>query len=129
MLRRVLASRLGGVRHLAADLLEGLDDRARLVGGELAIEQKRLLLLVLVGLGALVVAVIAAVWAAATVVAFTWDTQWRNVALLSLLALWCLAATGLAFWARALLRGCRDAFPLTRRVARDDVQRMRELLE
>jgi uncharacterized membrane protein YqjE len=129
MLRRILASRLGGVRQLAAELLEGLDDRAGLIRGELAIEQKRLLLLVLVALGAMVVSVIAAVWAAATVVAFTWDTEWRSVALLSLLASWLLAALGLGLWARALLRGCRDAFRLTRQVARDDLQRMRELLE
>lgn len=129
MLRQILASRLGGVRQLAAELLDGLHDRASLVQGELAIEQKRLLLLVLVALGALVVSVIAAVWAAATVVAFTWDTEWRNLALLLLLASWLLAAVGLGLWARALLRGCRDAFRLTRQVARDDLQRMRELLE
>ncbi len=129
MLRRLLASRLGGFRQLAAELLDGLDDRARLVGGELGVEQKRLLQLVLVALGALVVSVIAAVWTAATVVAFAWDTEWRNVALVALLAAWLLAAVGLALWARALLRGCRDAFPLTRQVARDDVQRLRELLE
>lgn len=129
MLRQALASRLAGVRHLAAEVIEGLDDRARLVAGEVAIEQRRLLLLVVAALGALIVGVIAMVWAAATVVAFTWDTEWRNLALLSLLALWILAAVGLALWARTLLQGCRDAFPLTRQVARDDIQRMRELLE
>ena len=129
MLRRVLASRLDGVRHLAAELIAGLDDRVRLFGGELAIEQRRLLLLVVAALGALVVAVIAVVWAAATVVAFTWDTEWRQVALLSLLSLWILAAVGLALWARSLLRSCRDAFPLTRQVARDDLQRVRGMLE
>ncbi|NLD55855.1 MAG: hypothetical protein GX652_14485 [Burkholderiaceae bacterium] len=129
MLRRVLASRLAGVRHLTAEVLEGLDDRARLVGGELAIEQRRLLRLVVVALAALLVSVIAVVWAAATVVAFAWDTDWRNIALWTLLAAWILGALGLALWARALLQGCRDAFPLTRRVARDDLQRMRELLE
>src|SRR5690606_13972947 len=129
MLRRFLASRLDGVRHLTAEVVEGLDDRARLVGGELAIEQRRLLRLVIVALAALVVSVIAAVWAAATVVAFAWDTDWRNVALWALLAVWILGALALALWARALLRGCRDAFPLTRRVAKGDLQRIRELLE
>ena len=129
MLRQALASRLAGVRHLAVELIEGLDDRATLVAGEVAIEQRRLLLLVVVALGALIVGVIAMVWAAATVVAFTWGTEWRNLALLSLLALWILAAVGLALWARTLLQGFRDAFPLTRQVARDDLQRMRELLE
>jgi len=129
MLRQLLASRLAGVRQLVSVAAEEAADRARLFGSELAVEQRRLVRLIAVTLGAVLVAVIAVVWAAATVVAFTWDTEWRHVALLALLASWLLAAVGLALWARALLAAARQSFPLSRRVAQDDLRRLREMLE
>jgi uncharacterized membrane protein YqjE len=129
MLRRILASRLAGVRQLAGEVVDGLDDRAKLFTLELAAEQDRLLRLAIVALGALVVTVIALVWAAATVVAFAWDTEWRTLALVGVLVFWIGTAAALCLWARSLARASRQAFPLTRQVAEDDLQRMREMLE
>ena len=126
MLRRLLGPRLTGLREAANELVDGLDDRARLLVLELAVERRRLARLAVVVLAALVVGIIALVWAAATVVALTWDTPWRAAALLGLLAFWILFA--LALKARSLLKAGDEAFRLSRQVAGDDVARIREAL-
>ncbi len=128
LLRRLLDARLAGVREIAHELLEGLDDRSRLLALELAAERRRLLSLVVAVLAALFVAAIALVWGAATLVAFTWDTPWRNATLLTLLVFWIAGAAALVFWARSLLKGGHHAFRLSREVVREDVARLREVL-
>ena len=140
MLRRLLGPRLTGLREAANELVDGLDDRARLLVLELAVERRRLARLAVVVLAALVVGIIAnyacvaadtfsaLVWAAATVVALTWDTPWRAAALLGLLAFWILFALALALKARSLLKAGDEAFRLSRQVAGDDVARIREAL-
>ena len=128
MLRRLLGPRLTGLREAANELVDGLDDRARLLVLELAVERRRLARLAVVVLAALVVGIIALVWAAATVVAQTWDTPWRAAALLGLLAFWILFALALALKARSLLKAGDEAFRLSRQVAGDYVARIREAL-
>ena len=128
MLRRLLGPRLTGLREAANELVDGLDDRARLLVLELAVERRRLARLAVVVLAALVVGIIALVWAAATVVALTWDTPWRDAVLLGLLAFWILFALALALKARSLLQAGDEAFRLSRQVAGDDVARIREAL-
>ena len=128
MLRRLLGPRLTGLREAANELVDGLDDRARLLVLELAVEGRRLARVAAVVLAALVVGIIALVWAAATVVALTWDTPWRAAALLGLLAFWILFALALALKARSLLKAGDEAFRLSRQVAGDDVARIREAL-
>ena len=128
MLRRLLGPRLTGLREAANELVDGLDDRARLLVLELAVERRRRARLAVVVLAALVVGIIALVWAAATVVALTWDTPWRAAALLGLLAFWILFALALALKARSLLKAGDEAFRLSRQVAGDDVARIREAL-
>jgi uncharacterized membrane protein YqjE len=128
LLRRLLDARLAGVREVAHELLEGLDDRSKLLALELAAERQRLMSLMVAVLAALVVGAIALVWGAATLVAFTWDTPWRNATLLGLLIFWIAGAVALAFWARSLLKGGRQAFRLSREVVREDVARLREVL-
>lgn len=129
MLRRLIETRLGRARRMAADVVDGLDDRSTLFALELAAEQQRLTRLVIVVLGALVVSILAVVWAAATLVAFTWDTEWRHFTLLGLLAFWVLFALVLALKAKALLESANEAFRLTRQVATDDFERLREVLK
>ena len=128
LLRRLLDARLAGVREVAHELLEGLDDRSKLLALELAAERQRLMSLMVAVLAALVVGAIALVWGAATLVAFTWDTAWRNATLLGLLVFWIAGAVASAFWARSLLKGGRQAFRLSREVVREDVARLREVL-
>lgn len=128
LLRRLLESRLAGVRRAAHEVVDELDDRSRLFVLELAAEQQRLARLVIVVLGALVVTVIAMVWAAATVVALAWDTGWRDAALLGLLAFWVVFAAVLAVWARSLWKAGSEAFQLSRQVAGEDLSRLREAL-
>ena len=128
MLRRLLGPRLTGLREAANELVDGLDDRARLLVLELAVERRRLARLAVVVLAALVVGIIALVWAAATVVALTWDTPWRDAVLLGLLAFWILFALALALKARSLLKAGDEAFRLSRQVAGDDLARIREAL-
>lgn len=128
MLRRLLESRLAGARHLASEVIDGADDRSKLLALEFAVEKQRLTRLVLVGLGALVVSVLAVVWAAATLVAFTWDTEWRHATLLALLAFWLALAVGLCLKARRLIQARDDAFRLSRQVAAEDLNRLREAL-
>ena len=106
----------------------GLDDRSKLFTLELAEEQQRLTRLVIVALGALVVSIVAVVWAAATLVAFTWDTEWRQVTLVGLLVFWLAFAVVLGLKAKSLLEDSREAFRFTRQVAADDVERLREAL-
>jgi uncharacterized membrane protein YqjE len=128
LLRRLLGPRLAGVREVAQEVLDGLDDRSRLFALELAAERQRLARLAMAVLGTLVLAVIALVWAAATVVALTWDTPWRHLALLGLLAFWIVAALALGFWARGLARERDKSFRLSRQVVTEDVARLREVL-
>ena len=128
LLRRLLGPRLAGVREVAHELLDGLDDRTRLFAVELAAERQRLARLVVAVLAALIVAVIALVWAAATVVALAWDTPWRDVALLGLLAFWIVCAVALGFWAQRLARARDKTFRLSRQVVSEDVARLREAL-
>jgi uncharacterized membrane protein YqjE len=128
MLRRLLESRLAGARRLASEVIDGADDRSKLLALEFAVEKQRLTRLVLVGLGALVVSVLAVVWAAATLVAFTWDTEWRHATLLALLAFWLALAVGLCLKARRLIQARDDAFRLSREVAAEDFNRLREAL-
>ena len=129
MFRRFLESRLAGARRLAAEALDGLDDRSRLFTLELAAEQQRLTRLVLVALGALVVSIVAVVWAAATLVAFTWDTEWRDLTLVGLLVFWIAFAAALCLKARSLLQASDQAFRFSRQVAADDVHAIREALK
>jgi hypothetical protein len=68
------------------------------------------------------------VWAAATLVAFTWNTSWREETLLGLLAFWILLAAVLGFKARSLVKSSGDAFRLSRQVATEDFSRLREAL-
>lgn len=126
MLRRFLQSRLAGVRHLAADFADGLDDRSKLFSLELAAERQRLTRLVIAAVGAFLASMVAIVWAAATLVAFTWDTEWRHVVLLSLLAFWVALALGLCIKALGLLQAGGQAFRFSRQVAADDLDRVRE---
>ena len=55
--------------------------------------------------------IVAVVWAAATLVAFAWDTQWRNLTLVGLLVFWLAFAVVLGLRAKAI----RPAFPRRRR--------------
>lgn len=128
MLRRLLEARFAGVRRTAAEVVEGLDDRSRLFVMELAVEQKRLARLAVCSLAALIVSALATVWAAATLVAFTWDTQWRHATLLALLALWVVGAVALCVKAKSLLEAVSDPFPLSRQVMTDDLAQAREAL-
>jgi uncharacterized membrane protein YqjE len=128
MLRRFIESRLVGARRIATEVVDGFDDRSRLFALELAAEQQRLTRLVIFALSALLVSVLAIVWAAATLVAFTWDTEWRHVTLLGLLIFWILFAVVLCFKARQVLETGDEAFRLSRQVASDDVERLREVL-
>ena len=114
---------------MAAEALDGLDDRSRLFTLELAAEQQRLTRLVLVALGALVVSIVAVVWAAATLVAFTWDTEWRDLTLVGLLVFWIAFAAALCLKARSLLQASDQAFRFSRQVAADDVHAIREALK
>lgn len=111
---------------MAVEALDGLDDRSRLFKLELAQEQTRLVKLVLIALGAMIVSIVAIVWVAATVVAFTWYTEWRMLTLVGLLVFWVGLAVGLALKARSLLLGSNEAFRLSRQVAADDVDQLRE---
>ena len=129
MFRRYLESRLAGTRRLATDVVQGLDDRSKLFALELAAEQRRLIRLVIMALGALVVSILALVWAAATLVAFTWDTEWRHATLLGMLAAWVIFAIVLSLKAKGLLEATDQAFKLTRQVAADDFDRLRETLK
>ena len=126
MLRRLIEARFAGVRRAASGVIDGLDDRTRLFVLELAAEQQRLTRLAMFALGALFVSALAVVWAAATLVAFAWDTPYRNVTLLGLLAFWIIGAIALCLKARSLLKGMTEAFPLSRRVAADDFEQVRE---
>lgn len=128
MFRRFIESRLAGARHIAAEAVDGLDDRSRLFALELAAEQQRLTRLVIVSLGALVVTILAVVWAAATLVAFTWETEWRHATLIGLLLFWAVFALVLCLKAKGLLQSGSEAFRLSRRVATDDFERIREAL-
>jgi uncharacterized membrane protein YqjE len=128
LLRRLLGSRLAGIREVAHEVLDGLDDRSRLFALELATERQRLTRLVVAVVATLVVAVIALVWAAATAVALAWDTPWRHLTLLALLAFWIIGAVALGLWARALARERDSAFRLSRQVVTEDVARLREAL-
>jgi len=128
MLRRLLEARLLGARRVAAEVVDGLDDRAKLFALEMAAEQQRLTKLAVVALVALIVSALAVVWAAATVVALTWDTEWRHFTLLALLAFWILAAAGLCLKARTMLKAGGNAFRLSRQVAAEDFSRLREIL-
>lgn len=129
MIRRFIESRLAGVRRVAVEALDGLDDRSKLFKLELAQEQGRLVKLVLIALGALIVSIVAVVWAAATLVAFTWYTEWRIVTLVGLLVFWLGLAVGLALKARSLLQASSEAFRLSRQVAADDVEQLRETFQ
>jgi uncharacterized membrane protein YqjE len=128
MLRRLIEARFAGVRRLASDVVDGLDDRTRLFVLELAAEQQRLTRLAILALSALIVSVLAVVWAAATVVALAWDTEWRNTILLALLAFWIVSAVTLCLKTRSLLKAGDSAFPLSRQVAADDFTHAREVL-
>lgn len=126
MLRRFIESRLSGARRVAAEAVDGLDDRSALFVAELTAEQGRITRLALFALGALLVAILAVVWAAATLVAFTWDTEWRHVTLVGLLIFWILFAAGLTMKARSLLKAGSRAFWLSRQVLTDDLDQFRE---
>jgi len=128
LLRRLLGPRLAGVREVAQEVLDGLDDRSRLFALELAAERQRLTRLTVAVLATFVVAVIALIWAAATVVVLAWDTPWRHFALLGLLAFWILVTIVLGLWARGLAKARDAAFRLSRQVVTDDVARLREAL-
>jgi uncharacterized membrane protein YqjE len=128
LLRRLLGPRLAGVREVAQEVLDGLDDRSRLFALELAAERQRLTRLVVAVIATLVAAVIALVWAAATAVALAWDTPWRHIALLGLLAFWILGAIALGFWAHGIAKARDAAFRLSRQVVTEDVARLREAL-
>ncbi|MGE0796860.1 MAG: phage holin family protein [Lautropia sp.] len=128
LLRRLIDARLQGVRRIASEFVDGLDDRSQLFIVEFADEQKRLIDLAITAFAAVVVAIVAIVWAAATVVALTWDTEWRMVSLVGLLAFWFAAALFLGYRVRSLLGAGRNAFPLSRRVASDDLEQLREAL-
>jgi uncharacterized membrane protein YqjE len=128
MLRRLIEARFAGVRRLATDVVDGLDDRTKLFVLELAAEQQRLTRLAILALGALIVSALAVVWAAATLVAFTWDTEWRHTTLLALLAFWIICALALCLKARNLLKAGEGAFRLSRQVASDDFTHVREVL-
>jgi uncharacterized membrane protein YqjE len=128
MLRRLIEARFAGVRQVAAEVVDGLDDRTKLFVLELAAEQQRLTRLAVLALAALIVSALAVVWAAATLVAFTWDTDWRNTTLLALLAFWLMCAVALCLKARSLLKAGDGAFRLSRQVATDDFTRVREIL-
>ncbi len=128
LLRRLLGPRLAGVREVAQEVLDGLDDRSRLFALELAAERQRLTRLLVAVLATLVVGVISLVWAAATVVALAWDTPWRHFALLGLLVFWILGAIALGMWAHGLATARDTAFRLSRQVVTEDVARLREAL-
>lgn len=128
MLRRLIEARLVGVRRLANEVVDGFDDRSKLFALELAAEQQRLLKLVLLALGALIVSILALVWGAATLVAFTWDTEWRHATLLALLAFWVLCALSLCVKLRSVLKAGEESFRLSRQVATDDFTRLRETI-
>jgi uncharacterized membrane protein YqjE len=128
MLRRLLEARFAGMRRVAGEMIDGLDDRSRLFILELAAEQQRLARLAVYGLGALIVSVLAVFWTAATLVALAWDTEWRHATLLGLLAFWIISTIILCLKARNLLKTVEDAFPLSRQVAADDFAQVRESL-
>jgi uncharacterized membrane protein YqjE len=129
MLRRLLEARLVGARRLAAEVLDGLDDRSQLLALEWAVEQQRLTTLAIVTLVALIVSTVAVVWCAATLVALAWDTEWRNFALLGLLAFWVIFAVAAWLKLRSLMKQGKEAFRLTRQVAAEDFSRLREHLQ
>lgn len=128
MFRRLIESRLRDARRVANELVDGLDDRGRLFVLELAAEQKRITGLAMVAFATVVVVVVTLVWAAATVVALAWDTEWRTTALVGMLAFWVVSSLILALRLRALLASMDQAFRLSRQVAAEDVARLREVL-
>lgn len=128
LIRRLIDARLNGVRRVANLLVDGLDDRSQLLVVEFADEQRRLTDLAITAFAAVVVAIVSVVWAAATVVALTWDTEYRMLSLVGLLVFWFAAALFLGYRVRALLGAGREAFPLSRRVASDDLEQLREAL-
>ena len=129
MLRRLIGTRLRDARRVAHELVDELDDRGKLFALELAQEQQRLTRLVLVALAAVIVAILSIVWGAATLVAFAWDTPWRNHALIGLLAFWALLTLFLVLKLRALLASASQTFVLMRRIVAEDVERLRGLLK
>ncbi len=128
MIRRLIEARLARARVLAESLVDAVDDRGQLLLAELAVERRRLLTLTVIAVAAFFVGLIAVVWVAATVVALAWDTEWRQTVLLAVMAFWLLLALLLGLRARTLLSAGENAFEYTRRVAAEDLERLRQRL-
>ncbi len=128
MIRRLIEARLARARVLAESLVDAVDDRGQRLLAELAVERRRLLTLTVIAVAAFFVGLIAVVWVAATVVALAWDTEWRQTVLLAVMAFWLLLALLLGLRARTLLSAGENAFEYTRRVAAEDLERLRQRL-
>ncbi|MDO4636210.1 MAG: phage holin family protein [Lautropia sp.] len=129
MFDRLFEPRLRRIKHSAAELLAGLDDRSRLLALELGTESSWLARLAGTALAAIIVLIICIVWLMATLVALSWDTPWRLHALGLAAAFWVLLSLVLILRIRHLIKGHPTPFPLSRKVLADDLRGLKSDLE
>lgn len=129
MFGRLLEPHIRRMKHTAADLVAGLDDRSRLLALELGNESRWLAQLAGLGLAAVIVIIICLVWLMATLVLLAWDTPWRLTALGIAAAFWISLSAVLVWRIRRLLRQHPSPFPLSRQVLADDLQSLRSGLQ
>ena len=129
MFGRLLEPHIRRMKHTAADLVAGLDDRSRLLALELGNESRWLAQLAGLGLAAVIVIIICLVWLMATLVLLAWDTPWRLAALGIAAAFWISLSAVLVWRIRRLLRQHPSPFPLSRQVLADDLQSLRSGLQ
>lgn len=111
MFGRLLEPHIRRMKHTAADLVAGLDDRSRLLALELGDESRWLAQLAGLGLAAVIVIIICLVWLMATLVLLAWDTPWRLAALGIAAAFWISLSAVLVWRIRRLLRQHPSPFP------------------
>lgn len=129
MLGRFIEPRIRRLQTMAAGLLEGLDDRCKLIALELGQESRWLARLAVLALASLIIVIITLVWLMATGVALAWDTPWRIHVLIGAAAFWLILSLGLLLSIRSMLRKHPSPFPLTRQVLAEDAHDLRNAVK
>lgn len=115
-------------RGVAAEVAVAAEDRAELFAIEWHEEKQRLARMVVLGLAAAALSIVALIVLSIAVLLQFWDTGYRHV------AGWCVAGFWLLCWGAVLFRlsrlaqGGRDAFALTRQELARDWSEIKERL-
>lgn len=125
---RQLEPRVDAARAAAHGVVDDLDDRARLFRLELRAETGRLARMAVYAVAGVLCAIGSLLWICAGVILLAWTTDYRQHAILAVVAVWIIATAFSIGMARSLANRRHEAFRLSRALFAADAAIARQFL-